>query len=224
MRIIDQSFAILYPFTKEEAVKELKAIEYACRMCYASTDKMTDDSYDRFIRARIKQDHTAPLEFGSMTVELTVGRDVLAEITRHRLASFCVTSQRYINYSKEGGIEFIKPTFYARYQDLYKEFPKDQWTITRIWEQQMYDAERYYRMMIDEYNCKPEEARTVLPNSTACTLVMKANLREWRQIFKLRTSKAAYPPMRDIMTRLLKTADDLMPCVFDDLVKEMEAN
>ena len=41
-----------------------------------------------------------------------------------------------------------------------------------------------------------QDARKVLPNSTATKIVMKANLREWRHIFALRTSPAAYPEIR----------------------------
>ena len=65
----------------------------------------------------------------------------------------------------------------------------------------MEDAEKSYHYM-QECGCKPEDARKVLPNSTATRIVMKANLREWRTIFSLRTSKAAYPEMRELMTLL----------------------
>lgn len=47
-----------------------------------------------------------------MKAELVTSRAVLAEITRHRLASFCVESQRYINEAGEDGIEFIKPWWF----------------------------------------------------------------------------------------------------------------
>ena len=62
----------------------------------------------------------------------------------------------------------------------------------------MEDAERAYHELLSG-GCKPEDARKVLPNSTATRIIMKANLREWRHVFGLRMSKAAYPEMRSLM-------------------------
>ena len=87
------------------------------------------------------------------------------------------------------------------------------------WVTQMFYAEEEYKKMISE-GCKPEEAREVLPNSTACRIIMKANLREWRHIFALRCSKAAYPQMRSLATQMLKLAYERVPVVFDDLYDE----
>lgn len=68
----------------------LKNIEFAGRNCYASHDKTTEDSCTRFVANLIKRGHTAPLEFGDITFDITTSRAVLAELTRHRLSSFCV--------------------------------------------------------------------------------------------------------------------------------------
>lgn len=203
MQFINQSFKIITPSTKEEAIKELRNIEYACRMCYATCEKMTETSYERFIKARIAQNHTAPLEFGSMMVEITTSRDVLAELTRHRMASFCVTSQRYINYEKKDSLCFILPTWY-----------KDNPELGQKWMKDMERAGNLYCEMIKN-GAQPQEARTVLPNSTACTLVMKANLREWMHIFNVRCSPAAYPQIRELMEGIQEQARKLMPCVFE---------
>ena len=48
------------------------------------------------MRSLIRRGHLAPLEFADMSVELVTSRDVMAELTRHRLASFCIESQRYV--------------------------------------------------------------------------------------------------------------------------------
>ena len=117
-----------------------------------------------------------------MIVELTTSRDVMAELTRHRLASFCVESQRYVNM--QGEIAFIQPECYK---------PGD--TASAIWRMKMIEAEDTYHKLL-ENDWPPQDARKVLPNSTATRIVMKANLREWRHIFSLRTSPAAYPEIR----------------------------
>ena len=83
----------------------LRQIEYAGRNCYRSHDKITDDSAPAFVRSLIRRGHLAPLEFADMSVELVTSRDVMAELTRHRLASFCIESQRYV--CMNGEIAFI---------------------------------------------------------------------------------------------------------------------
>ena len=67
---------------------------------------------------------------------------------------------------------------------------------------------------------KPEQARSVLPNSLKTELVMTANLREWRHILKLRTALAAHPQMRELMVPLLAELKQRVPVIFDDILSE----
>lgn len=166
----------------------LRQIEYAGRNCYRSHDKITDNSAPVFVRSLIRRGHLAPLEFADMSVELVTSRDVMAELTRHRLASFCIESQRYV--CMNGEIAFILPRFY-RESDEASEF----------WEFCMSDAEQSYHFLLEK-ELKPEDARKILPNSTATHIVMKANIREWRHIFSLRLGKGVYPEMRALMELL----------------------
>ena len=92
-----------------------------------------------------------------------------------------------------------------------------------IWKTSMENAENEYKNII-AFEGKPEEAREVLPNSTACKIIMKANLREWRHIFELRCSKAAYPQIRDLMNMMLEEAHTFYPEIFDDLYKNKNFN
>ena len=117
-----------------------------------------------------------------MTVELITSRDVMAEITRHRLASFAIESQRYV--CMNGEIAFIEPECFISGD-----------TASAIWRISIAESERTYHKLL-ECGWLPQDARKVLPNSTATRIVMKANLREWRHIFALRTSPAAYPEIR----------------------------
>lgn len=112
----------------------------------------------------------------------------MAEITRHRLASFCIESQRYM--LMDGEISFIRPLFYEDGADA-----------SDFWLRCMENAENAYHSML-KYGLKPQDARKVLPNSTATRIIMMANLREWRHIFALRLGKAAYPEMRALMKLL----------------------
>ena len=73
-----------------------KIIEKAGRNCYSS--KCGDLS---IIRKWIKAGHESTLEHGSVTFEIKgVSRVLMAQLTRHRLASYCITSQRYVSQEK----------------------------------------------------------------------------------------------------------------------------
>ena len=209
MIVTNQSVKILSP-SEEESIACAKAIEYAARNCYASQDRITDESWSTMVPNLISRGHEAPVEFADMTVDITTSRAILAELTRHRVASFCVESQRYIQEAKTGDITFIRPNWC---QD------SDEDDRSAMWYSSMRMAELAYKNLIDD-GAKPQEAREVLPNSTACRIIMKANLREWRHIFALRCSVAAYPPMRELMLDLLRQAHERIPAVFDDLYQE----
>lgn len=215
MKIIDQSFRVLSPSTPERALETLRLIEYAGRNCYRSHEKITGDSWRKFLGGLVRRGHEAPLEFGGAMAELTVGRDVMAELTRHRVSSFCIQSQRYVEDDKTGDISFIRPDFYLPADGA--DLDAKRWCASRGWEASMEHAETYYRYLVHECGAKAEDARKVLPNSTACIVVMKANLREWRHIFQLRTSSAAYPEMRSVMRPLLAEFQKLFPVLFDDI-------
>jgi thymidylate synthase (FAD) len=80
----------------------------------------------------------------------------------------------------------------------------------------MKQAGQFYGKLI-ELGAKPEEARAVLPQSTKTEVVMTCNIREWRNIFRLRTSPAAHPQMREIMLPLLRKFQAEMPVLFGDI-------
>lgn len=77
-------------------------------------------------------------------------------------------------------------------------------------------AEQDYLMLI-EYGWKPEEARSILPNSLKTEIVITANMREWRHILKVRTSKRAHPQMRQLTIPLLIDLKKIFPPLFEDI-------
>ena len=186
----------------------LNKIERCGRVCYKSEGKIEDGSAAKFVANIIKRGHEAVLEHASFTVKFIVDRGISHEIVRHRIASYCQESQRYCNYAKDDfgkEITFIIP----HYLDYGTEGFK-------IWKQAMKECEKAYFQMLD-FGCTPQEARAVLPNSTKTELVMTANLREWRAFFKLRTSLAAHPQMREVTIPLLEELKQIIPVIFDDL-------
>ena len=87
---------------------------------------------------------------------------------------------------------------------------------------QICKAEDRYLCLL-EWGASPQEARAVLPNSLKTEIVVTANLREWRNIFKLRAvgvTGKPHPQMLEVMVPLLEEVKKQIPVVFDDLVTE----
>lgn len=72
-------------------------------------------------------------------------------------------------------------------------------------------------MKLIDMGAKPQEARSILPNSLKTEIVVTMNLREWRHFFKLRTSEAAHPQMREVAVMMLEEFRKLIPVIFDDI-------
>lgn len=208
MKIISPSFEILDPVSSEEILRKL---ERAGRVCYKSESRIADGSAARFIGNIVRSGHESVIEHASITCKVTCDRGVTHEIVRHRIASYSQESTRYCNYSGEkfsNEITVIKPCFWDEDSEAYA-----------LWKKAMQDTEDAYMKLIAA-GAKPEEARSVLPNSLKTEIVMTMNLREWRHFFRLRTSERAHPQMREIALMMLERFAELMPELFGDLLPE----
>lgn len=198
----------------------LRLIEYAGRTCYKSEDLITSESSEKFIRMILKRGHESVIEHSAMTVKFIVDRGVTHELVRHRLCAFSQESTRYVNY--KGGCTFVIPPWINLEPGEYSfngpkgldkvhlDFNGDMWFSSMI------SAEETYCQMVSR-GWSPQQARSILPNSTKTEIVTTANFREWRHIFKLRTSEAAHPQMREIMIPLLAAVKQLIPVIFDEI-------
>jgi thymidylate synthase (FAD) len=214
MKIIKPSFTIETPIDGEYILKQL---EKAGRTAYKTEDKITADSAKKFIKKILDMWHESVIEHCNITVRVVCDRGVTHEIVRHRIASYTQESTRYCNYSKGkfgGEITVIKPCFWN--SDSAEDKEKFE-----IWGKAMKSAEKTYLELI-RLGASPQEARSVLPNSLKTEIVMTMNLREWRHFFKLRTSNAAHPQMREIARPLLDEFKKQMPVIFDDIVYKEE--
>jgi thymidylate synthase (FAD) len=201
MEIVASSFEVL---SRIDYPAMLKSIEVAGRTAYKSEDRMTDESSERFVKMLLGRGHESVLEHINITVRLICDRGVSHELVRHRLAAYTQESTRYVNYGKKG-LTVIDPSVFKKDVARYA-----------IWEKAVTQAEQFYRQLI-ELGAKPEEARAVLPQSTKTEIVMTCNLREWRNILRLRSDASAHPQMREIMIPLLKNFQAQMPVLFGDI-------
>jgi len=205
MRIVEPSFEFLGDIHGDTI---LKSIEKIGRTCYKSEDKITDASAASFIARIIKSGHESVIEHEKITVKIVCDRGVSHEIVRHRIASYSQESTRYCNYSdsKFGNeLTLIKPFYWAEDSDKYS-----------VWLNTMKVIEEAYHTLVAS-GAKPEEARSVLPNSLKTEIVVTMNLREWRHFFKLRTATAAHPQMREVSIPLLAAMKKKIPVIFDDI-------
>lgn len=196
VEFIEQSHEILHVFGGVDTIAE------AARTCYQSEAK-DEGADERLVRSLIKNHHDAMLEFAYLICRVTCDRSIAQELTRHRLFSFAMESQRYVDGTKKG-IRFIFPDV-GEVNDV----------SPRI-ELPCGFAADSYRSMV-KGGAKPEIARYVLPNATATTIVIGGNMREWRSAMKLRCSKSAHPMMRKLMTGILEDAKRRVPVIFDDI-------
>ena len=209
MKVIQASYEILTDLS--DPIKILKDIERAGRVCYKSENNITDDSCITFCKNILNRGHEAVIEHSQLSVRFTVDRAIANELVRHRLASYCQESSRYCNYSKDkfyNEIKVIEP------EEL---LPRNS-TDYNIWWMACKNAEESYMTMISN-GVKPEIARSVLPLSTATEIIMTANIREWRNVLKLRSSHnmRAHPQMRSICDCLLEELKSKIPVLFDDI-------
>ena len=230
MKLIKPSTEIL---TKIDGEQLLKDIEIAARTCYKSEGKIEyeepRDPYDDNLMAKsartliaklIEKGHEAMLEFGgNITVKFICDRGVSHELVRHRLCSFAQESTRYCNYGKDEHITFIIPCWLDIPEDIYNSVTRLE-GINRTWASNMISTEGEYNHLIHNHNWQPQQARSVLPNSVKTEINVSTNIRDWRHIFQLRTSKAAHPQMRELMIPLLAKFIELIPILFDDINPE----
>ena len=229
MRLIKPSFEVI---TNIQGLEILKKIELAGRTCYKSEDKITEDSAPKFVQMILNRGHESVLEHESLSVRFICDRGVSHEFVRHRLSSFSQESTRYCNYGNKG-ISFIIPSWLNADEVLRLTgiANKDNKLIYSMGHDMSVDHETrgicsfLYDMSNAEhgYNFKlkmgwrPEQARSVLPNALKTEIVITANLRQWREMFRQRTAKVAHPQMRELMCPLLDEMKIKLPIVFNDI-------
>lgn len=208
MRIIEPSFSILH---MPSATEILNVLESAGRTCYQSDCAESKEDTQNFIRRILKRGHESVIEHMSATVRMICDRGVTHEIVRHRLCSVSQESTRYANYTKAkfgNEITVIRPFFWDKNSHEYS-----------LWAMAMEECERMYLTLIEGYKATPQQARSVLPNSLKTDIVVTANMREWRHIFKLRCSPTAHPQMQQSMLPILEEFHNRIPVLFDESYK-----
>ena len=162
--------------------KATNIIFTACRTCYSSKSplELIEQEPDiELIKKIARSGHLSTLEHVVCTFAIEgVSRSLLAQLTRHRMASYSVQSQRYCKF-KNG---FVLPQ------------TMDFVTVHTFLEQ----IERLYQKLVDG-GVPKEDARAILPNASSTNLVMTCNLRELIHICNLRLCKRSQAEIRELV-------------------------
>ena len=208
---------LVEPWIKVEnfdGVKIMKRIERACRTCYRSEDKISEESYKNLLTNCLNRGHESVLEHEKITVRIYSDIGTYKDLTRHRFASFSVESTRYCSYNKDkygNEIAVVNP--------VYMEDKE----VFETWKKAIEDMEKAY-MKMKGLGASTDMCREVLPHSTAAEYTMTANIREWKHILELRTTNHVHPAIRQVLIPLLLLFKEQMPEIFGDIEYDKEFN
>jgi len=190
-----------------------KLASMAAKLCYSPAhiddiaDDMTPEKSAAFLKRIVDLGHLSTVEHASFTFGIEgVSRTLLAQLTRHRLASFSVQSQRYVSYSESGFGYIIPPAIRALGEDAVREY-----------EAQMNQMQRWYdgwRQRLGDGESANEDARFVLPGACETRLMLTMNARELMHFFSLRCCNRAQWEIRGLAWRMLALTAEVAPALF----------
>ena len=189
-----------------------EVVALGARLCYSKA--RVDDLLERvstrdqtdFVNRIMGMGHDSVLEHASFTFGIEgVSRVLLAQITRHRLASFSVQSQRYVSY--ESGFGYIVP---PKIEALGAE------AVTEF-EQQMDTLHQWYTRWQEKLGTGAggnEDARFVLPGACETRMMVTMNVRELRHFFSLRMCTRAQWEIRALANEMHRLCMEVAPALF----------
>ena len=205
-------------------------IAAAARLCYSHSDiptlldNLTPEKTETFLQKLTELGHESPIEHVTFTFGIEgVSRSLLAQITRHRIASFSVQSQRYV---METNMQYVTPPEIAAIPEAAEKYQKA-----------MADAEASYHELtaiLKEKHLKEmlasgmsekaansaaekkaiEDARFVLPNACETKMIVTMNARSLYNFFNLRCCQRAQWEIREVATEMLRLVKEVSPTLF----------
>ena len=186
-----------------------KVCAIAGRLCYSFSgideisEKFTKEKIKELLGKIISSGHHSVLEHASFTFGVEgVSRALLAQLTRHRIASFSVQSQRYVKF--KNGVEFVTPGTIKKDKNLLKKY-----------EEFLKNTEKLYKEYLDA-GIPAEDARYILPNASSTKIIITMNARELRHFFALRCCSRAQWEIREMACRMLNLVKKEATILFSD--------
>lgn len=192
-----------------------ETIATAAKLCYSDATieeiKKGVESKDisKFIERLVSLNHMSPFEHASFTFGIEgVSRALLAQITRHRIASFSVKSQRYVSASTQETFNYIIPPSIEALGEEYKARFNEQMATMQKW------YNEWQTLLGGNKESSNEDARFVLPNAAETKMIVTMNVRELFHFFNLRCCNRAQWEIREVAWEMLRLVQNVAPNLF----------
>lgn len=207
-----------------------RAVASAAKLCYSPSsieevaEKLTDEKTASFVDMLAEIGHESPMEHVSFTFGIEgVSRSLLAQITRHRIASYSVQSQRYV---RENSFEYVVPP-------EIEGFPEAKEIFLRSMKQDQKDYETLTTLLVEKHKkdlltgglsekeavrkaekMAIEDARFVLPNACTTKMMVTMNTRSLCNFFRHRCCNRAQWEIRELAEKMLAEVVKVAPSLF----------
>lgn len=199
-----------------------KVVAAAAKLCYSKSeigtlmDNLTDEKVCEFLDRLSNLNHASPTEHASFTFGIEgVSRSFLTQISRHRLASLSVQSQRYVDMTNAG---FVMPEEFADDEPASKTFEDAVGYALKSYEGlRKYLTVRYIQSGMDTKSAEKkaqEDARYVLPEACCTKMIITMNARELNHFFNLRCCNRAQWEIRECAEKMLALVYPIAPHLF----------
>ena len=202
-----------------------KIVAVAAKLCYSNLgsidelmNDMTNDKISKFIKHLSNMGHQSPLEHVSFTFAIEgVSRSLLAQITRHRIASYSVQSQRYVSMDS---FDYVIPPEIKKIDGgevmFLNSMRKQVETYTKLKQGLMKKDEEAGMIHTKAEKKANEDARFVLPNACCTRMILTMNARSLLHLFELRCCARAQWEIRELAEEMLKLVYQVAPNLFSD--------
>ena len=207
-----------------------KVVAAAAKLCYSNAEidtllnGLTPEKSREFVQMLASMGHESPTEHVSFTFAIEgVSRSLLAQITRHRIASYSVQSQRYVNLKTP---DYVTPP----------EIMEDEASLERFNKSMELAAENYQRVTqllkeahkatmiaegMDEKTANRaaekkalEDARFILPNACTTKMIVTMNARSLKNFFAHRCCNRAQWEIRALAEEMFRLVYAVAPSLF----------
>lgn len=198
-----------------------KVVAAAAKMCYSKSgpdeimENLTPENTEKFLNHLISMGHESPIEHISFTFGVEgISRSLLAQLTRHRIASYSVKSQRYV---EETAFSYVTPPEIEKNEKAKAVYEKTMADITNAYNELADELYNVHKNSMDEKAARKkaiEDARFVLPNACETKLVMTFNARSLLNFFSERCCERAQWEIRDLADKMLALVREKAPVIF----------
>lgn len=199
-----------------------ESVACAAKLCYSSVniemlkEGLTKEKTESFVGMLMDMGHESPIEHVTFTFGIEkVSRALLSQLTRHRIASYSVQSQRYV---RENNFEYVIPPQIENNLQLKEEFEKAMEDSINHYNNLADSLKRNYILQgMSEKQAEKkaiEDARFVLPNACETKIICTFNARSLLNLFSLRCCNRAQWEIRDVTTQMLLLVKKVAPHIF----------